>query len=266
MATLAPLRSFESAVRSLARRKPLPTNLNSAGLRQLGAGFHRANFTSAKTLLTDVLDAYKEKIGSILEPRTEQRADRVTPENPSGNVTVGLDPATVRTQIKQLLRSDGSGGLQDLSSDARINLVIKTNVELSQGAGFAVQSNDPAVLEAFPAWELYRLEGKKQQRDWAARWRIAAQVTGDVDAARVLDQTGRMVARKDSPIWQALGDGEGGYTDTLGNPYPPFAFNSGMWTRNVSYNEARDLGLVDINTKVTSILPDDLSQLFKEAA
>ncbi len=261
--TLSILDPFYEAMKSLAQRQLLPTSLGSDELQQLGGAFHRQNFTSAKTAAADLLDRYKEGIGSILNPTTEQRADRITPENPSGNVTTGLDPATVRAQVKKMLGSDGKGGITDLGSDARINLVIKTNVELSQGAGFAVQSNDPAVLEAFPCWELYRLEARKVERNWPQRWRIAAAVAGDVDAARVLEETGRMVARKDSPIWDALGNAE---DDSLGNPYPPFAFNSGMWTRNVSFAEAEALGLVDLNTKVESSLPDDLAELFKEAA
>lgn len=268
--TLAELMPFEEAMRSLAARGVLPTSLDSAGLRQLGAGFHRQNFTSAQTLLKDLLDQYKSDVGSILNPITTQRADRVTSENPQGNVTVGLDPATARLRAKELLQRIGyapaigeAGTIKDLSSDARINLVLKTNTELSQGVGALIQGSDPAVLEAFPCWELYRLESKKTERNWPTRWRVAAAISGDVDAARVLDQTGRMVARKDSPIWQALGDyGD----DSLGNPYPPFAFNSGMWTKDVRYADAEALGLVNINTVVESPLPDDLAQLFGVAA
>ena len=272
MSALTDLMPFEAAIKSLAARAVLPTALDSAGLKQLGGAFHRQNFTSTKTLLTDLLDGYKEKVGQILNPVTTQRADRVTAENPQGNVTTGLNPATTRLQIKELQRSlgfdatDGQGSVRDLGSDARINLVLKTNTELSQGTGFAIQSNDPAVLEAFPCWELYRLEGKTKERDWEERWQIAAEEAGDTDAARVQDETGRMVARKDSPIWQSLGDGPSDTTDGLGNPYPPFAFNSGMWTKDVSYDDAEKLGLVNLDTQVESNLPGDLAQLFGLAA
>ena len=54
-----------------------------------------------------------------------------------------------------------------------------------------------------------------------------------------------MVALKTSPIWQALGDGAGGYRDTLGNPYPPFAYGSGLAWADVSRDEAIELGLID---------------------
>ena len=52
-----------------------------------------------------------------------------------------------------------------------------------------------------------------------------------------------MVALKSSPIWQALGDGAGGYRDTLGNPYPPFAYNSGLDWSDVDAEECAELGL-----------------------
>lgn len=275
MTLLELLRPFEAAVKTLAQRGALPTLLDSAALRQLGAGFHRQNFVSAQHGIAAPLERLREAVGSVLNPRTEQRADRITPENPQGNVTVGMNPADARLAVKQALREAGydpgaeRGTIKDLSSNARINLQIKTNVELHQGAGAFVQGNDPAVLEAFPCDEFYRQREPREEkgrRDWETRWTYAAAESGDTDAARVLEQTGRMIARKDSPIWQALGDGAGGYTDTLRNPYWPFAFNSGMRTKDVSYAEAEQLGLVNLNTKVESNLPDDLAQLFQIAA
>jgi len=56
-----------------------------------------------------------------------------------------------------------------------------------------------------------------------------------------------MIALKDSPIWQALGDGAGGYRDTLGNPYPPFAFSSGMAWRGVRRERCIEMGLIGEN-------------------
>jgi hypothetical protein len=253
--TLAEAMPFESALQTLARRGVLPTNLGSAQLRKLGPAFHRHNFTSAKTMLVELLQGYKDKAGSILNPVTEQRADRVTADNPQGNVTVGYDPASARMAMKDLQRSlgfgvnDGSGPITDLTSNARINLVLKTNVELSQGAGAKIQGNDPAVLEAFPCWELKRAGHSKHQRDWGARWVIAANDSGDTDALRVFQETGRMVARKDSPIWSSLGSSRL-FDDALDTDFTPLAYGSNMWMFNVAYADAEQLGLIDINQKV----------------
>lgn len=173
-------------------------------------------------------------------------------------VNARMNEATAREKLRDELRRTGyapapgtEGLAEDLSSDARINLVVKTQTEMAQGAGHFVQQNAYVeVLEAAPALELYRLEERREKRDWPMRWRLCAQVVGDVQAARVLVQTGRMCALKSSRIWQALGDGEDGSTDTLGNPYPPFAFNSGMWTEELERQQAIDLGLMGENDRV----------------
>jgi hypothetical protein len=268
MSFLSDLLPFEEAVKSHGIKTILPTSLDTATLRQLEASLRRQSFFSAQTLQEDLLQQYFNDIASILNPVTEQRADRVTPENPQGNVTTGYNEATARLNAKELLQKLGyqpaegeRGTLKDLSSDTRINLVIKTNTEMSQGAGNFIQGNDPAVLDAFPAQELVRFEQTKKQRDWHSRWLEAAVYSGDTDAARVLADFGRMVARKDSPIWDAIGSSEL-FDDGLDNPYPPYAFNSGMWVQDVSFATAEGMGLVTLDN-----IPEpqalDIESLFK---
>jgi hypothetical protein len=281
---------FLEALRALQQKKLLPTALNSAEIRKLAAALRNQSFFSSETLLTEYLDGLKKDVLDIINPRTEFRADRITPENPQGKVTVGMNPSTARLRAKELLGEldyqpdeELRGTIKDLSSDRRIDLMLKTNTDLVHGAGNFVQGQNADVLDAFPAQELFRAESRTVERgskrgpkseivddpgnSWESRWRAAATISGDTDALRVFTQTGRMVARKDSPIWQALGDGAGGYTDTLGNPFPPFAFNSGMWVRDIDRDEAIDLGLMDEKDKVTP-LDIDLGDLLgmKEAA
>jgi hypothetical protein len=252
------LQPFTQAVAAHGGKKILPTSLSSAQMRQeLDATVFRTSMISAKTLITDLLEGYKTRIASIINPTTEQRPDRVTADNPEGYVTTGLNLATARTETKQALQELGytpqpgeAGTLKDLSSDSRINLVLKTNTETAQGAGRFLQMNDVDVIDQFPAQELYRLIDTHKHRDWATRWQAAADESGDDDAARVFNETGRMIALKASPIWDSLGNGAGGYDDTLNNPYPPFAFNSGMWVKSVSRKEAESLGLMDAGDKV----------------
>jgi len=246
----------------------MPTSLDSAGIRALDASLRRQSFFSAQTLLTDLLQSYKDKIASIINPVTVQRADRVTEQNPEGNVTTGINPTYARAGIKQLLRDmdyqpepDEAGTIKDLSSNQRIILVLRTNTEIARGAGSFIQQNNADVLDGFPALELYRLKGRVKVRDWEERWQAAADESGDTDADAALEDSGRMVALKASPIWDSLGDGAGDYDDTLGNPYPPFAFNSGMWTRNVSRKDAEELGLIEPGQKAQAH-PLDLTNLF----
>ena len=240
---------FEEAIARHDVRQLLPTALKFRELQQLDAAILRGSFFSAQTTELSILDAYKEKIATILAPTQIQRPDRITPDNPQGNVTVGMDLATARMQIKDLWRGlgyqpapDKRGTIEDLSSNARINLVIQTNRDLANGAGqYAQGLADQDILDAFPAWELFRATISKIPRDWHTRFADAAQDAGDEDAMRILEETGLMVALKTSGTWDSLGDGAGGFLDVLHNPFAPFAINSGMRNRNVSRGRWRTL-------------------------
>lgn len=73
---------------------------------------------------------------------------------------------------------------------------------------------------------------KKPRQDWVQRWYAAAHSVDFKGVVTELDAqgrpTGRMIARKDSPIWFALAKGTGGFRDAIGKGEPPFAYNSGM--------------------------------------
>ena len=88
-----------------------------------------------------------------------------------------------------------------------------------------LQNQTCDIIHISPDWELYRFVSPQFSRDWPARWKAAAEA---VNWEGVKRRTRKMIARKDSPIWGALGNGAGGYDDTWGLPYPPFAIGSGM--------------------------------------
>lgn len=260
--------SFVEAVKHLAAKELMPTALDSAGIRALDAGLRRQSLFSAKTLNEGLLGRYREVIGSIVDPK------QVLREGETRTVTEGNDPASARVEIKRLLDEMGyepeagtEGTIRDLRSDARINLVVKTNVEMAQGAGRFVQQNaDAEVVDEWPGLEFVRVEGRKEPREWDGAnglWIQACRRAGDMDALRVLGGSGRMVALKSSGVWDELGDPdyvEGG----LGNPYPPFAFGSGMWTIEVSRAEAEEMGLMEPGERAEAA-GFDLGSLFGAA-
>ncbi len=140
------------------------------------------------------------------------------------------------------------GSLRDLSSERRIELMLETNQRIAANYGRMVAGNRPYALREYPAWELVRLYLRRVPRGsaeshsdgWALRWNSAGESVNWEGAVQ-----SPMIARKDSPIWPALGEGAGGYKDTLDNPFPPFAFNSGLAWREVSRAECDKLGLIE---------------------
>lgn len=245
---------FREAIESLLARDLLPTNMSSAELRGLGKSILDRSLFSARNHYTEILDQLKNELQTLLNPVTAVRPDG-TP------YTSGTDVASVRLRLRRSLEGLGyqapegkKGTIEDLASEPRLNLVIKTNQQIAQGYGYARQGQNADVLDEWPGQELVRLEERVVPRDdWDERWRAACQQAGDTLALGIYRDTGRMVARKDSGVWQALGDGAGGFDDTLGSPYEPFAFGSGMGTVDIDRAESVELGLIGEDEQVKAI-------------
>lgn len=201
----------------------------------------------AGNIIDQAFDRIISGLQSIANPTQEPREDGAT-------ATVGDTAATLRAKVLEVLKPFGSA--PELSAELNLDFKIKVAEEVVLGAGRFVA--DQTNLDEYPAWEFRRVYDRDVPRGeepiaptdpWPVRFAHAAREAGDEDALRVLKDTGRMVALKSSGVWQALGDGAGGYSDTLGNPFAPFAFNSGFDTEGVSRSETIDLGLLKENEK-----------------
>ena len=227
-----PLSPFKEALDKLRRRLPVGADLGSSQWADVPVALRERAFFSARVTNLKIAQDLKTMAESILNPIQVQRPDRVTDGNPQGFVTTGENLASARTKLKEMLQrlgynpGDKAGTIQDLSSDGRLNLVLKQNVESAQGFGNFLQGTADGALDVFPAQELFRAEERKDERPWPTRWMQAGgQIFG-----------GRMIALKADPIWEAI--------SAFGVPWPPFDFNSGMWVRDIGRDEAIELGLL----------------------
>jgi predicted RNA-binding Zn-ribbon protein involved in translation (DUF1610 family)/tetratricopeptide (TPR) repeat protein len=124
-------------------------------------------------------------------------------------------------------------------------LAIDTNVSFACGYRHLVEGNNDMAVQMSPAWELYRIGIRENQRDWKERWTVACRKAGDMKALAAYEATGKMVALKSSYVWHWLGSTEL-WDDALDVVYPPFYFNSGMtgW-ESVPLYAAIDYGLMN---------------------
>lgn len=242
--------------------------LTTSSLNALRGSFSKYMESLGADVSRQALDKIFDGIRSITQPGQEDRGGALP-------VEVGMNPATVRGSVLDLLKRFENP--QALAEELNLDFKISVATDVTRGAAiFAKEAADADVVEAYPAWELLRVYDRDVPRgyrqingtlipvpgdDWPTRFRAAAQASGDTDAASVLQATGRMIAFKASPIWQALGDGEGGYTDTLRNPYAPFAFNSGYDLNNVGRVECIELGLLQPG-QTAPVADVDLNNLF----
>lgn len=235
---------WTEAIASRELRAAMPTAAGSAELSAIAPEVRERAMFSARTADAWYLDQVNKLIARIVSPETirDPETGALRPVRPGET----MDPATARLEMKTMLAKlnyqpdpELRGGIQDLSSDARLDLIVRTNTEMAQGFGNWFRAQDPDALDAWPAQELYRIEQKRQPRQWGQRWNNAiSELGGETSAKPVADpmaQSG-MFAVKNDGIWTAI--------SAFGLPYPPFDFNSGMWVRDISRSEAISLGIL----------------------
>jgi hypothetical protein len=233
------------AMQQWRQREVMETNLGSAELRGMAQHIRNRAVFSARTTNANYLKEVANVVDDILAGKCGMAEGRYRLMRKLKEL--GYDPATGFPDDMGSVPPAERDSLQDLSSERRIDLLLETNVRMAQGYAQTIAGNTPTQLYAYPAWELVRLYHRDVPRGtpeshspgWMQRWTAAGQA---VEWDGAIDD--RFIARKDSRIWQALGDGEGGYTDTLLNAFPPFAFRSGLAWRPVDRAQAYDLGLV----------------------
>ena len=228
-----------SVAERILAKTPLPTHLDSATIRARVAAEirQRAFFSARMTSMT-----YLKQLQTIVAAYAHGE----------------VNAADARWRCQQVLGGLGldSGGhsLADHGSARRLNLILETQRKMAASVA-RLDALDTDELEDWPAWRLERYGSRAVPReDWHARWKRAGDACGWVGAVK-----GDFVALKTSPIWAALGEGAGGFKDTLGNPYPPFAYGSGLDWTDVSAEEATRLGLTLTHQtpKRASLAPDE---------
>lgn len=171
-----------------------------------------------------------------------------------------INQAEATTRLLSCLKSMGydteSGNPTDLknpASERRLNLIVDTQRQMSASVA-RLMGETEGTVDRFPGYELCRMGSRAMPRqDWLARWNAAGEsvnwqgacqhpIYGDVNAYGFL-------ALKSSPIWAALGNGAGGFNDTLGNPYPPFAYASGMAWLDADRETCERYGLISSGTQ-----------------
>ena len=186
--------------------------LDSSQWNQIQAGFRNRAFFSSRIAEVNILAAMRDKVREYSEG--------------------GADLSKIRMKIRedlQTLKYDpkGATGIHNLFSQARLDVIIKTNVAQARGYMQYAEGMSPGAFAAFPAQEFTRIAHRRNQRqDWPQRWAKAGGKT----------YGGRMIALKDDPVWERL--------SVFGNPFPPFDWGSGMGVRDVSREEAEKLGLI----------------------
>ena len=233
-------KQIRDAIAQMQRAGKLPRGLSAAQVDKLAAAIERS--------IGDVAD--QSLVGKIRDAAANQIQ----------HIASATEPA-----VRRSLLADLGNLLTAEGASAAVYRTLDRTQTLFNGAGtFLSQNLSPEAVNNFPALALERMfsrdvpRGDKKVKGvveadvdpddaWPARWQEAGENCGEDDSWLPWEgdaQTGRGVALKSSAIWEALGNLR---DDSIGNPFAPFAWESGFRTTSVPRAECVRLGLLDEN-------------------
>ena len=190
------------------------SGLDSSQWNQIQAGFRNRAFFSSRVAEVNILAAMRERVAKYAEGETDLSKIRMMIRDDLRRANYTPEPGQENT-------------IHDLFSQARLDVIIKTNVAQARGYMQYIEGTSPGAFAAFPAQEFTRIRHSNTPRkDWPQRWAKAGGKT----------YGGKMIALKDDPVWERL--------SVFGNPFPPFDWGSGMGVLDVDRKTAIRLGLI----------------------
>lgn len=259
---------FFAALKLLAQKNLVPTELDTEQLRQIDASIRRQALFSARMTQLQALQSLSDALNAMLEGTGNLADAKLTLLDSLRELGYDVGQGGFPQDKPGLVPSARKGSLRDLASDKRLTLTITTNYRMAANQVYVTRGLEPRRLKQWPAWELVRIGRVRTPRgfkrgameplpgdDWPSRF-VAA-------GGELFDKGTRMIALKTSDVWQRLGDGAGGHKDTLGNPFAPFAFGSKYGVREVPREECLTLGvLVEGDAGETKLSTEDALREF----
>lgn len=244
---------LEEALRLLREKRLVPTALSSTDLRELAADVKRAALFSARMTQMRPLQALAEGLTAMLEGTGNVADAKLLLSEVYAALGYDAEAGGFPQDAPGTVEPATRGTLRDLNSQRRMELTITTNYRMVANEAFVKRTTeDEQRRYQFPCYELVRIEPRITPRGFIRR------KGGDLDIApgedwpsrfvaaggELYEKGTRMIAPKGSDVWVQLGAGAGGYKDTLGNPFAPFAFHSGYGLRELPRGECLLIGVI----------------------
>lgn len=203
-----------NAAELILKKALVASKLDSKEWNQVQAAFRNRAFFSSQVAQANIIQAMRQRVS----------------EYARRGVDISEARKLMRADLKRMdykPESGKEGTIKDLFSKARLDVVMKHNLDQARGMIQRASGMSPGAFAAFPAQEFKRThERQAERKGWPERWRKAG---GKVYG-------GRMIALKTDPVWERL--------SVFGNPFPPFDWGSGMGVIDVDRKTAIELGLV----------------------
>ena len=147
----------------------------------------------------------------VADERVLAKIREVSDAFSSGSIDRGQARHALRVWMKANGQDDGTAGIRNLASTARIDMILTQNKRMAVAVGKYEKDRSPAVEERFPCWKYHCGRNARASH-------------------KALDGK---VFRKNDPIWQKI--------------FPPWEFNCNCWVENSDEDPAAP----DVVAKIT---------------
>jgi len=206
-------------------KKLTPSGMNSVEWEAVSVDIRERSFFMACVAKAEILQIFKDETEKYIRgDQSEAEARRALREKLTA---AGYAPEPGK-----------EGSIKDLRSNKRMDVVLRTNAQMSAGYANYVKQQD--ARKAFPCKQMVRLTQKREPRNWPLRWAAYEGQDGV--------NSGAMAATIDNPVWTKL--------SRFSQPYAPYDFNSGMGDRAIDRGQSIELGLISPTKPRKSQNPD----------
>ena len=219
---------FDEALDKIGLESPIGSKLSSSEWSDVPVALRETAFFSSRVESARVLQRAQDSITDFLAANREVL--------PDGQVALKTGSrAEFVDQMQAFLAANnverGDGGLTDITSEQRLDLVFNVQTQSAQDYGYWKQGMDADVLDEFPAQRFIRVMDVKEPRQSHEQYQ---------------DQ----VYLKTDPIWARVINAD------FGVPWGPWGWGCGHDVEDVDRAEAEALGLLQPGEKVQ---PDKLA-------
>lgn len=215
---------FQEARDKLGRKAPIVAPLTSSEWADVPVALRERAFFSSRIENARFLQRGQDWINDFLSSARE------TVVGPDGVAREALKMGgrarfvdlmrefAIKEGMGDLVPPEDRGGLKDITSQKRLELIFNTQVRQADDFGYRKQGLDPDVLDAYPAQRFIRVQDVKEPRDWHAQFEDK-------------------VFLKTSPIWKAI-------NQDFGVAWGPWGWGCGHDVEDVDREETESLGLL----------------------
>ncbi len=222
MEFIAPI-PFAEAVKKLGSQSVVGSTFSSSEWRDVPLELRDNAFFSSRIESAQFLQRAQDALGDFIA------GNRQTLDDGQTMLATGSRAAFV-SQMQDFLTRNGvqrtTGGLTDITSEARLGLIFDVKTQQAQDFGYWLQGMNPALLDEFPAMRFIRVMDVQEPR---------------LAHAPHEDQ----VYLKTDPIWWLV------INKDFGVPWGPWGWGCGHDVEDVDRDEAESLHLLRPGQKVS---------------